>query len=442
MGKMRAFIAAIALVGSLSFTSGAAHAQAKQLTLCWAAWDPANALVELDKDFTAQSGIAMKYEFVPWTSYADRFINELNSHSKLCDLIIGDSQWIGGSAENHHYVKLNDFFAKNHISMDSFMPATVLGYSEWPKNTPNYWALPAMADAVGWTYRKDWFAKPELRAEFKQKYGRDLAPPKTWDQLMQIAQFFQNRTIDGKKVYGAYIFTERGSEGITMGVTNAMYDWGFEYQNPKKPYDMQGYVNSPGAVKGLEFYKALYKCCTAPGMTNAYMTEGLDAFKSGQVAMQMNWFAFFPGLYKDPNVGGSKIGFFPNPAEKQHWTQLGGQGISVVSYSDHIDDALSYIKWFAQPNVQAKWWKLGGYSAAKSVVQAPTFKTSAPFAPDFVVSMGIVKDFWAEPAYAELLLDMQKRIHDYVVADKGTAQEALDALVVDWTKVFKEEGKL
>src|SRR6202171_880109 len=146
-------------------------AQAKTLTLCWAAWDPANALVELSKDFTKQSGVEMKFEFVPWTSYADRFLNELNSHSKLCDLIIGDSQWIGGSAENKHYVKLNDFFDKNGIKMDDFMPATVLGYSEWPKNTPNYWALPAMGDVVGWTYRKDWISRPELQKEFKAKYG-------------------------------------------------------------------------------------------------------------------------------------------------------------------------------------------------------------------------------------------------------------------------------
>ena len=65
-------------------------------------------------------------------------------------------------------------------------------------------------------------------------------------------------------------------------------------------------------------------------MTNAYMQEGLDAFKSGQVAMMMNWFAFFPGLYKDPNVGGDKIGFFVNPGEKAKGSQLGGQGISVV----------------------------------------------------------------------------------------------------------------
>jgi multiple sugar transport system substrate-binding protein len=418
-----------------------AAAQGKSLTLCWAAWDPANALVELGKDFTAKTGIEMKYEFVPWTSYADRFLNELNSKSQLCDLIIGDSQWIGGAAENGQYVKLNDFFDKNGIKMDDFMPATVLGYAEWPKHTSNYWALPAMADAVGWTYRKDWFARPEIRAEFKKQYGRDLAPPKTYTELMQIAKFFQGREIDGKKVYGAYIFTERGSEGITMGVTNVLYDWGFAYENPKKPYEMKGFVNSPEAVKGLEFYKALYKCCTPPGMTNAYMQEGLDAFKSGQVAMQMNWFAFFPGLYKDPNVGGDKIGFFVNPAEKFHATQLGGQGLSVVSFSTRRDDALEYMKWFAQPAVQQKWWDLGGYSAAKSVVNAPGFVKSAPFAEDFLQSMSIVVDFWAEPAYAELLLDMQKRVHDYVVADKGTAQQALDLLVADWTKVFKEEGK-
>jgi multiple sugar transport system substrate-binding protein len=204
---------AVALVSGLAglALTGTARAEDKSLTLCWAAWDPANALVELGKDFTKQTGIQMKYEFVPWTSYADRFINELNSHSKLCDLIIGDSQWIGGSAENGHYIKLNDFFDKEKISMNDFVDATVVGYSEWPKNTPNYWALPAMADAVGWTYRKDWFSKPELRAEFKQKYGRELEPPKTWNELLEVAKFFTGKEIGGKKVYGSYIYQRQAN---------------------------------------------------------------------------------------------------------------------------------------------------------------------------------------------------------------------------------------
>jgi multiple sugar transport system substrate-binding protein len=441
---MKSFVAragALAASAMLVFASSA-QAQNKSLTLCWAAWDPANALVELSKDFTTKTGINMKFEFVPWPNFADRMLNELNSKGKLCDLMIGDSQWIGGAAESGHYVKLNDFFAKEGIKASDFMPATLLGYSEWPKHTPNYWALPAMGDSVGWTYRKDWFNRPEIKTEFKKKYGRDIGPPKTWDEFKQVGEFFQNRMIDGKKVYGAYIFTERGSEGITMGVTNTLYPYGFKYEDPKKPYSMDGFVNSADAVKGLEFYKAIYKCCTPPGLTNAYMQEGLDAFKSGQVAMMMNWFAFFPGLYKDPNVGGDKIGFFVNPSAKTKGVQLGGQGMSVVSYSASRNEALQYIKWFASPEVQKKWWALGGYSCHKAVLQDPGFVKSAPFAKEFLQSMDMVVDFWAEPSYAQLLLAMQKRTHDYVVADKGTAKEALDGLIVDWKKVFKEDGKI
>jgi len=40
------------------------------------------------------------------------------------------------------------------------------------------------------------------------------------------------------------------------------------------------------------------------------------------------------------------------------------------------------------------------------------------------------------------LLAMQNRVHDYVVAGKGTPNAALDALLKDWTEVFKEDGKL
>lgn len=435
----RALLSSVAMLGALT---AAEAARAETLTLCWAAWDPANALVELSKEFEAQSGHTMRFEFVPWPNFADRMLNELNSGGKLCDLLIGDSQWIGGGAENGHYVKLNDFFEREGISMDDFAPATVYAYSTWPKGTPNYYALPAMGDANGWFYRRDWFERPELREAFRAQYGRELAEPATQRELMEIARFFQGREIDGRTVYGVSIFTERGSEGITMGALGTMFAWGFKLENEPGSYDMEGAVNSAAAVEALEFYKELYKCCTPPGYTNAYMEQSLDAFKSGQVAMAMNWFAFFPGLYADPDVGGEKIDFFVNPGQNIEASMLGGQGISVVSYSDKQDAALEYIKWFAQPEVQAKWWALGGYSAHNSVLNDPGFVDSQPFAADFLTAMEGVQDFWQEPAYAELLLAMQKRLHDYIVADVGTAQEALDLLIKDWTEVFEDEGKL
>jgi multiple sugar transport system substrate-binding protein len=151
----------------IAAASFAGTAKADDLTLCWAAWDPANALVELSKEFEAQSGHNMSFEFVPWPNFADRMLNELNSGGQLCDLLIGDSQWIGGGAENGHYVKLNGFFDAEGISMDDFADATVYAYSTWPKGTPNYYALPAMGDANGWFYRKDWFGREDIRAEFR-----------------------------------------------------------------------------------------------------------------------------------------------------------------------------------------------------------------------------------------------------------------------------------
>jgi len=443
--KLMNSAAAIGLLFGGAFvatTASTSSAQAADLTLCWAAWDPANALVEMSKEFEAQSGHNMSFEFVPWPNFADRMLNELNSGGKLCDLLIGDSQWIGGAAENGQYVKLNDFFDSEGIKMEDFLPATVTGYAEWPKNTPNYYALPAYADVVGWTYRKDWFSRPEIQAEFKEKYGRDLDVPATLEELKQVGEFFQGREIDGKKVYGAAIYTERGSEGITMGVTNALYNYGFQYENPDKPYDLEGFVNSEGAVEGLEFYKAMYDCCTPPGASDAYMSQNIDAYKSGQVAMQMNFAFIWPGVEADPNVGGGKSGYFANPAGPAgQFAQLGGQGISVVANSDDKDAALEYIKWFAQPDVQQKWWDVGGASAMRAVVEAPDFASSQPYAQTFLDSMAIVKDFWAEPSYASLLLPMQERIHNYVVAGGGTAKEALDGLVKEWDEVFEDEGK-
>ena len=107
------------------FSVSSVTSKADSITLGWAAWDPANALQELTKEFTAETGIEVNFEFVPWPNFADRMLNELNNKGKTFDVLIGDSQWIGAGAVYGHYVKLNDFFNKEGISMDDFSPATV-----------------------------------------------------------------------------------------------------------------------------------------------------------------------------------------------------------------------------------------------------------------------------------------------------------------------------
>ncbi len=421
--------------------SSGVSAQNDYLTLCWAKWDPADALVTLSKEFSKQTGIDMRYEFEPWTSFTARFKKTLNSGSKECDLIIGDSQWLGGGAENGHYVKLNDFFDRENISIDAFVPATVEAYSVWPKGTKNYWALPAMGDAVGWTYRKDWFNRRDLKAEFQKIYGWSLERPRSWNELLQIAEFFQGRIIDGKKVYGAAIYTEGGAEGITMGYTSAFYAWGAKYHNPQNESDINGYINSPEAIEALKFYRKLYECCTPPGHNNAYMLANLESYKKGQVAMHMNFFAFFPGVANDPDVGGEKSGFFVNPEHHTPASTLGGQGLSVVSYSDKKEQAFQYVKWFASATTQKKWWVNGGYAVHKAVLENPYFSSTRPFASDFLQAMNTVQDFWQSPDYEELLAAMQKRVYSYVVSGQGTAEEALNNLAADWQVILEKSPR-
>ena len=417
------------------------NAKAESLTLGWAAWDPANALVELSKEFTAETGIEMNFEFVDWTSYADRMLNELNNKGKTFDLLVGDSQWIGGGAVNGHYVKLNDFFDREGISMNDFSDATVYAYSTWPKGSENYYALPLMGDALAWAYRKDWCDRPELQSEVKAKHGYDVGVPKTWTELHDMCSFFQGREIDGVVRYGAALNTERGSEGITMGVTAAMYAWGMEYEDPNNPYHSDGFFNAPNVVEAVDFYKKMYEDCSPPGHSNAYMGENLDAYSSGQVAFQMNWYAFWPGVAKG-DKDGRVTGFFANPCQEICAATLGGQGISVVSYSDKKELAQQYIKWFAKPDIQQKWWDLGGYSCHKDVLGSPDFVESAVYAQGFLDSMGIVKDFWQEPSFVELLIPMQENMHDYIVNGKGSAKGALDNIIEEWEEVFESEGKL
>ena len=66
--------------------------------------------------------------------------------------------------------------------------------------------------------------------------------------------------MDGKKVYGAYIYTERGSEGITMGVTNALYDWGFQYDEPEEALSHGRLRQFAGSRQGMEFTR---RCTSA-----------------------------------------------------------------------------------------------------------------------------------------------------------------------------------
>ena len=380
----------------------------EDLTLCWAAWDPANALVELSKDFEAQSGNKMNFEFVPWPNFADRMLNELNSGGKLCDLMIGDSQWIGGAAENGHYVKLNDFFDKRRHQDGRLRAghgrrlfrmaeghAELLGAAGHGRrrrlDLPQGLVRPARAAG-----RVQGKVRPRSRRARRPSPNSRRSPSSS-----RAARSTARRST------APSIYTERGSEGITMGAIGRALPLRLQVRETRtSPTTWKASSTRRTRSRASSSTRRSTIAARLRAHPNGYMGEGIDAFKSGQVAMQMNFRLHLAGLQgrSERRRRQDRLSSSTRPARTATGSPSSAARASrSSSYSDKQDAALDYIKWFAQPDVQKKWWSLGGYLLpARRWSRIRASPTSQPYAADLPrQSMAIVKDFWAEPTYAD-----------------------------------------
>ncbi|MEQ1770499.1 MAG: extracellular solute-binding protein [Devosia sp.] len=403
---------------------------AQELTIFWAEWDPANYLQELVNDYTAETGVTVTVETTPWSDFQTKTFAELNAKGDAYDMVVGDSQWLGAASEGGHYVDLSKFITDNGVDK-SFVPATLQYYAQYGGK---YWSIPLEGDANGWAYRKDWFENPEEMANFKAKYGYDLAVPKDYKELLDIAEFF---TRPDKNMYGVALYTQTAYDAMAMGVEQTIFTYGGDlgdYTTNK----VDGILNSDKNVQALEAYRKLYTF-TPPNWTQAFFAENNQAYTEGLVAMNMNYFAFMPALAnKASNPYADQTGYFanpPGPNGDQH-AALGGQGVSIISYSKNQEEAYKFLQWFIRDDVQQKWADLGGYTCSAAVLNSDGFLNATPYNRAFADSMKIVKDFWANPVFADMLFQMNDRLHPYITTGAGTAKEVLDGLAADWNKTL------
>ncbi|WEX74797.1 extracellular solute-binding protein [Sinorhizobium numidicum] len=428
----------IVLLAGVALMLSGKPASATELTILWAEWDPANYLQELVNEYERRTGVKVNVETTTWPDFQTKAFAEFNAEGDAYDMVIGDSQWLGAGSTGGHYVELTEFVAKHDVAK-LMAPAAVKFYAEYPGNSGRYWAIPLQGDAVGWAYRKDWFEDPTEMADFKEKYGRDLAVPKTFKEMRDIAEFFHR---PDHKRYGIAIYTDNSYDALASGFRSVLFSYGGELGD-YETYKVDGFINSDKAVAALEFYRELYKF-TPPGWANSMFPEENQAITEGLAAMSMNYFAFFPALINEaanPNAKGT--GFFANPAgpNGDQFAALGGQGISIISYSQKQDEAFKFLEWLIKDDTQKKWAELGGYSCSATVLRSDAFQHATPYNRAFYETMFKVKDFWAVPEYAELLQQFNQRVYPYVTGDEGTARETLDALAADWNATFRKYGR-
>jgi multiple sugar transport system substrate-binding protein len=418
-------LAAAAVVGMLTVPRLAAAEET--LTFVWHAGTCADAIVDIAKDYPDKN-VKIVPALVPYgPEWHNKIASEFAIKGDAFDFAMWDSQSTAEFAGGGHAASVNDIFAKSQVlKPELFNPASLSRYGEYPDGSGKYWGLPVNQDAYGFMYRKDLFEDPKEKEAFKAKYGKDLAPPQTYQDAKEIAEFF---TRPDQGLYGWGQMGGRDYDFATTASNSFLWSFGGELYNPETN-EVKGYLNSPASVDGVQAYVDMFKY-GPPGSGNWGWDEVNAAFQQGKLAMAMQWY-YFNGSNADEKVNkfakstgfGNLPGAVGRDGKFRRQFSVGGQGMGINAYSKKIDTLVKFMEWYFLPEQQKRYAAVC-QTGLKSVLDSPEWQNLNSYNKHFAKALAYTNDYWHLPEYAVLLDQLQEEVSN-AISGKKTVQQALD----------------
>ncbi len=307
-------------------------------------------------DDFAQAGITIKLVGATFTGLYDKLKTGFVAGSGDYDMVMFYPSYIGDFAGNGYLAPLEDFAKKSPASvwdpkLDDVEPPYREIYCKWAGKV---YALPYDGDVLELYYRKDLFDNPDEKVAFKQKYNRDLAPPATWKEWLQVAEFFTRKQGDklaGKELDRPFYGTgEYGARGFSYGWFLARFaSAGGIYFDA----NMNPAINTPAAVEGLQNMVDSLKFCPPDVLSYGY-EELKNAFLNGDIAMVVQW-SDIGKKTADPQLSKvvGKVGFSVVPGTEvngtvQHRTPMPvGRVLAVPATSKNKEAAFWVAKFLS-----------------------------------------------------------------------------------------------
>jgi multiple sugar transport system substrate-binding protein len=255
----------------------------------------------------------------------------------------------------------------------SFANGKQIGFVNWNYNQV-YWA------------RADLLNNPEEKAAFKAKYGYELAPAKTIEQMRDIAEFFTRKK--GEKLAGKTLDSDFYGivlEGIKGGST-----FGTLWRDFIKNYggdimDAEGHptFDRPENVEALKMWAALWKFAP-PGIAEYSLVDVPTVMGKGIAAQTLAWSDFVLGVDK-PGVSpfAGQFVYAPIPVKAGASTPRSAEAepsITVISAaSKHPEATFLFLEWLVDKKQQDKLITLGqgGVPVRESSWALPAIKDSS-----------------------------------------------------------------
>lgn len=161
-------------------------------------------------------------------------------------------------------------------------PTSLLGLQTFPDGLAG---IPFHDGPECLIYRKDLFTSESERRSYRDRYGAELAPPRTWAEFERVAAFFER--------------PEEGLHGTLFALYpdghNNVFDFALQVLSRGGSLERDGRIvlDSPEALDALQDYRGLINSPFIHPQSRQLESIGACwTFARGEVAMMVNWFGF------------------------------------------------------------------------------------------------------------------------------------------------------
>ena len=245
------------------------------------------------------SGGTIDIALTPITDLYAKMMLDLRQGTGLYDGIIVGAFFYGDLVAGDYMIPIDDYQESDEFPQWTYdaMPPSLWNLHHW--GDVGYGVLND-ADGQVLYYRRDVLNDPDWQAQFKEATGHDMVvPPETWQQLLEISQFFAGKNWDDNDPdpdQGTVLHLKVGEQGhyhfqslsapfaITPGDEVDQFHNVYWFD----PTDMTPLINSPGHVRALEFLQELHK--TGPAAQVGWsLGEAWDYFLRGKSVFVFSW---------------------------------------------------------------------------------------------------------------------------------------------------------
>lgn len=158
----------------------------------------------LTEAFKEITGIEVEYDIISEGEVVDKLLQQMNTNRRIYDIYVNDADLTGTHLRSDSALDLTEYMAGEGADVTNpYLDLPDFLNLEFGQDYDGHQLqLPDQQFANLYWFRYDWFSRPDLKREFKAKYGYELGVPLNWEAYEDIAEFFTGRTIDGRKVYG------------------------------------------------------------------------------------------------------------------------------------------------------------------------------------------------------------------------------------------------